>query len=35
MITILVGANEDAGLKTALTDEKSMIRVVSLQQIYE
>jgi len=35
MITILVRANEDAGLRAALRDEKFVVRIVNLQQMYE
>jgi len=35
MITTLVGTDEDAGLETFLKDEKSVVRVMSLQHMYE
>jgi len=35
MITILVGADEDAGLEAPLKDEEFVVRVVRLWQRYE
>jgi len=35
MITILVGTYENAGLWAVLRDEKFVVRVVSLEQMYE